>query len=88
MSKEKGGQEVRAEFYKRSSVVSYIKKVGIPKRTGQFSDMVASGSDIDPKSKQGLALAETLAWVVFAKHPQQINIMDKDSGVTIASIQT
>jgi hypothetical protein len=88
MSEEKKGQEARAAFYAKSSVVKYIKTVGIPTRTGLFRDMVASGSDIDLTSKAGLALIETLGRVVFAKHPQQINITDKTSGSLIVSIQT
>lgn len=88
MSEEKRGQDVRAAFYGKSSVVKYIKTVGIPTRTGQFRDMVASGSDVDLGSKEGLALVETLGQVVFTKHPQQVNIMDKTSGRMVASIQT
>jgi len=87
MSEEKKGRDVRAAFYGKSSVVKYIKAVGIPKRTREFRDMVASGSDIDLTSKAGLDLIETLGRVVFAKHPQQINITDKTSGGIIASIQ-
>lgn len=88
MSKEKVGMDARAEFYVKTSVVNYLKQMGIPTRTGQFKDMVAAGSKVDLKSKEGLALIETLGRVAFSKHPQQINIMDKDSGGIITSIQT
>ena len=88
MNAEKAGQDARAEFYGRIAVVNFIRQVGIPTRTGQFRDMVASGSKVDLKSKEGLALIETLGRVVFTKHPQQINIMDKVSGGIIASLQT
>jgi hypothetical protein len=88
MNNEKAEQDARAEFYGRSSVAKYLKTVGIPTRTGQFRDMVASGSDMDLQSKEGLALVETLGRVVFAKHPQQINVTDKTTGSIIASIQT
>lgn len=87
MNNEEKGRDVRATFYGQSSVVKYIKTAGIPKRTGEFRDMVASGSDVDLKSKEGLDLVEMLGRVVFAKHPQQINITDNTNGSIIASIQ-
>jgi hypothetical protein len=86
MNNEKEGQDARMEFYGNSSVVKYIKTIGIPKRTGEFRDMVASGSTLDLHSKEGLDLIETLGCVVFAKHPQQINITDNTNGKMIASI--
>jgi hypothetical protein len=37
-------------------------------------------------SKEGTDLIETLGRVVFAKHPQQINITDDTNGKIISSI--
>jgi hypothetical protein len=88
MKNEKKGQDARAEFYGSDPVVKHIKTAGVPKRTGEFRDMVASGSDLDLDSKEGLDLIETLSHVVFAKHPQQINITDDTNGKIIASIAT
>jgi hypothetical protein len=87
MSEEKKGRDVRAAFYQKSSVATYIKTIGVPRRTGEFRDMVASGSDVDLKSREGIALIDTLGRVVFAKHPQQINITDNTDGRIITSIQ-
>jgi hypothetical protein len=86
MSDEKKGQDARAEFYHSEAVVRYIKTVGVPKRTGEFKDMVASESKVKLDSKEGSALIETLGRVVFAKHPQQINITDQTNGKLIVSI--
>jgi hypothetical protein len=87
MSDEKKGQDARAKFYRSDPVVRYIKTVGIPKRTGEFRDMVAAESSVKLDSKEGAALIETLGRVVFAKHPQQINITDNTSGKVITSIE-
>ena len=74
------------KFYTSSPVIRYIKTVGIPKRTGEFRDMVAAGSDVKLDSKEGADLIVTLRRVVFSKHPQQVNVSDDTNGKTIASI--
>jgi hypothetical protein len=86
MNDEKKGQDARLKFYTSSETIRYIKTVGIPKRTGEFRDMVASGSTVKLDSKEGAELIVTLRRVVFAKHPQQINISDDTSGKIISSI--
>ncbi len=86
MEDEKKGQDARLKFYGSDAVVRYIKTVGIPKRTGEFRDMVGSGSKVKLDSKEGSDLIVTLRRVVFAKHPQQINITDDTNGKVIASI--
>jgi hypothetical protein len=86
MGDEKKGQDARLKFYSSGGVVRYLKTVGIPKRTGEFKDMVAAGSDVKLDSKEGKELVVTLRRVVFAKHPQQINISDDTNGKVIASI--
>jgi hypothetical protein len=48
--------------------------------------MVASGSKVKLESKEGTELIETLRRVVFAKHPQQINITDDTNGKMIVSV--
>jgi hypothetical protein len=86
MGDEKKGQDARLKFYTSSAATRYIKTVGIPKRTGEFRAMVASGSNVKLDSKEGVELIETLGRVVFAKHPQQVNITDDTNGKVIASI--
>lgn len=86
MGDEKKGQDARLKFYTSDPVVRYLKSVGIPKRTGEFRNMVAAGSTVKLDSKEGSDLIATLGRVVFAKHPQQINIADDTNGKTIASI--
>ena len=70
----------------RQLVIKYIKTVGTPKTRGTWKDMVASGSSEDLDSKKGLELIACLGKVVFMKHPQQINIMDRSNGERIVSI--
>jgi hypothetical protein len=86
MSDEKKGQDARLKFYSSSAVIRHIKTAGIPKRTGEFRDMVAAGSAVKLDSKEGAALIVTLRRVVFSRHPQQVNISDDTNGKTIASI--
>jgi hypothetical protein len=82
----KGGQRTREEFYAGSAVKQHIKTAGVPRTVGAFRAMVASGSSVDLDSPDGASLIETLGYVTFSKHPQQINIMDKASSRVIASI--
>jgi len=86
MGEETKGQDARLKFYNSAPVIRYIKTMGIPKRTGEFRDMVASGSTVKLDSKDGSDLIETLGRVVFAKHPQQVNITDDTNGKMIVSI--
>ena len=86
MEKEKAGQTSRSKFYNSQSVVKHIKTHGVPKSRGAWRDMVASGSSEDLNSEKGLKLMACLGMVVFMKHPQQINIMDKSNGKIIATI--
>jgi hypothetical protein len=86
MMNEKDEQDTRSKFYSSQSVAKYIKAVGIPKTRRALRDMVASGSSDDLDSKKGLELISCLGKVVFMKHPQQINIIDKSNGKMIVSI--
>jgi len=86
MENEKADQDTRSNFYNSQSVVKHIKTHGVPKSRGAWRDMVASGSSEDLDSEKGLELIACLGEVVFMKHPQQINIMDKSSGKIIATI--
>ena len=86
MSDEKKGQDARIKFYTSAATTRYIKTVGVPKRTGEFRAMVAAGSNVKLDSKEGADLIVTLGRVVFATHPQQINITDDTNGKMISSI--
>ncbi len=86
MTNEKEEQDTRSKFYNSQSVAKYIKTAGTPKTRRAFRDMVASGSSEDLESKKGLELIACLGKVIFMKHPQQVNIMDKSNGKIIVSI--
>jgi hypothetical protein len=86
MVNEKEDQDTRSKFYNSQPVVKYIKTNGVPGSRGAWREMVASGSSEDLDSEKGLELMACLGKVVFMKHPQQINIMDKSNGKIIATI--
>ncbi len=86
MTNEKKEQDIRARFFTSQSVARYIRANGVPKSRHAFRDMVASGTSEKLESEKGLELIACLGHVVFAKHPQQINVMDKSNGKWIASI--
>ena len=86
MAQEKKDRDIRSKFYNNQSVVKHIKTYGVPKSRGAWRDMIASGSSEDLDSKNGLELTACLGKVVFMKHPQQINILDRSNGKIIATI--
>lgn len=88
MENQKKAQDIRVKFYNSQSVARYLQANGLPMSKHAFKDMVAS--DISEKkfdTEKGKELIDVLAYVVFTKHPQQINVMDKSNGKTIASIR-
>ena len=86
MAQEKEDQDIRSKFYNNQSVAKHIKTYGVPKSRGAWRDMITSGSSEDLDSEKGLELTACLGKVVFMKHPQQINILDKSNGKIIATI--
>lgn len=85
MTTEKQDQDTRLEFYNNAAVAKFVMAAGVPKTTGAFRKMVASGSSEKLDSKKGAALIVCLGNVMFSKHPQQITVMDKVSGRMIAT---
>jgi hypothetical protein len=79
-------QQTRVDFYTTRSLAKYLALNGAPHSKHAFIDMVASSSPMDLKSKTGIALVACLGDVAFMTHPQQINVMDKSNGKTIATI--
>ncbi|HEY4673152.1 MAG: hypothetical protein HYY67_06665 [Thaumarchaeota archaeon] len=87
MNNQKEAQDIRAKFYNSQTVVGYIRANGVPKSKHSFHDMVASGTSEKLDAEKGLELIDVLGDVVFSMHPQQINVMDRSNGKTIASIR-
>ena len=87
MEDQKEAQDARVKFYNSQTVVGYIRTNGVPKSRHSFHDMVESGTSGKLDGKKGLELIDVLGDVVFSTHPQQINVMDKSNGKTIASIR-
>ena len=86
MAQEKEDRDTRSKFYNNQSVVKHIKTYGVPKSRGAWRNVIASGSSVDLDNEKGLELIACLGRVVFMKHPQQINILDKSNGKIIATI--
>jgi len=80
------GIALRAEFYKEPAVARIISKNGVPKSRKAVEIMISEGSTA--KSANGVTqqLIDSINFVVFSVHPQQINIRDKATGKIIAVI--
>jgi len=85
MTDEKQDAQTRIDFYGNKAVAMFVMAEGIPRTTGAFRRMVMSGSTEKLDGKKGLALIACLGYVMFTKHPQQITVMDKATGKTIAT---
>ena len=80
-------RDIRAKFYNSPSVMRHISANGAPRSMHAFMDMVALGTSENLDSVESIELISCLGNVVFTKHPQQINVMDKSNGRTITSIR-
>jgi len=74
----------RAKFYNEPGVARILTKNGVPKTKKAMQIMVSEGSI----AKSGITqeLVDRISFVIFAVHPQQINIRDKATGKIIAII--
>ena len=88
MTSETEDQTTRAKFYGSGLLASYVKAKGVPKSKRAFGEMVSSNTSEDLEGEKGVKLTAILNEVVFFKHPQQVNIMDKSNGKLIAQIAT
>ena len=77
---------LRAQFYKETAVVRIISKNGVPKSRKEVEIMVSEGSAAKSGAGLNQELIDTINYVVFAVHPQQINVRDKANGKIIAVI--
>ena len=85
MTNEKQDEETRINFYGNKAVAKFVMAEGIPRTTGAFRRMISSASSEKLDGKKGEALILCLGNVMFTKHPQQITVMDKMTGKTIAT---
>jgi hypothetical protein len=77
----------RAKFYNEMGVRRVISKNGVPKSRKAMEIMVSESSEV----KSGATaltqkFIDCISFVIFAIHPQQINIRDKATGMIIAVI--
>ncbi len=76
----------RARFYNEPDVVREISKNGVPKTRKAMDAMISAGSAGKSASGVTQELVDCLGFVVFAVHPQQINVRDNANGKIIAVI--
>lgn len=77
----------RTDFYNKAEVAKYINKEGVPRTKRAVSAMMIAGGSTQDDSQPGSISYNCLNFVIFAVHPQQINIRDKANGAIIASIR-
>jgi len=76
----------RLKFYNEPDVVKEISKNGVPKTRKAMEAMISAGSMGKLASGVTQQLIDSLGFVVFAVHPQQINVRDNANGKIIAVI--
>jgi hypothetical protein len=77
----------RTDFYNRPDVAKFLSKNGIPRTSRAMSDLMVAGGTAAMDSEKGSISFNCLSFIVFAVHPQQINIRDKENGMIIATIK-
>ena len=84
MSKYETQEEMerRFRFYRSEEVKKYLKKNGVPKSRRSMKDLISVGYP-DPDAET----AESVGYVHFQVHPQQINIRDRTNEKLIISIE-
>ena len=87
MSTSEDNIQRRTKFYNRLDVAKFLSKEGIPKSKKAMSALMLAGGSSASESKVDSPSFDCLNYVVFAVHPQQINIRDKANGMIIATIR-
>ena len=77
----------RTDFYNKPEVAKFLNKEGVPRTKRALSAMMIAGGSTQDDSQAGSISYNCLNFVVFAVHPQQINIRDKANGKIIAIIR-
>lgn len=76
----------RKDFYNKPEVTKYLCKEGVPKTKSAMSALMLAGGYSKEDSIIDSVSFKCLNGVLFAVHPQQINIRDKINGMIIASL--
>jgi hypothetical protein len=77
----------RTDFYNRADVAKFLSKEGVPRTTKAMSALLVAGGSSAKDSLPDSVSFNCLNFVVFAVHPQQINIRDKANGMIIATMK-
>ena len=80
------GIRERKKFYNDPEVAKLISRDGVPKTKKAMAATISAGTSGKSDSPVAPELFECLSFVVFAVHPQQINVRDKTTGKIIAVI--
>lgn len=68
-------------------VQGYVSKHGVPKSRRSLKSLVAFGLFGNSEQDASQDLIDSLGFVYFDMHPQQINVRDKANGKIIAIIR-
>jgi hypothetical protein len=88
MSSREADIAQRAEFYRNPEVARFLSRDGVPKDKKAMMAMISAGmhSEKSNSDAETQKLVDCLGFVVFAVHPQQINVRDKANGQIITVI--
>lgn len=78
--------KTRTDFYNKPEVAKFLNKEGIPRTKRAMSAMMIAGGLTRDDAQVGSISFNCLNFIVFAVHPQQINLRDKANGKIIAII--
>lgn len=82
MSKSQEEIERRSSFYRSEEVKKFLKKNGVPKSKSQMRALIETRyPNADSET------IESVGYVHFDVHPQQINIRDKENDKLIISVE-
>jgi hypothetical protein len=79
--------KTRTDFYNRPDVVKFLCKEGVPRTKKAMGALMVAGGSSAKDSKIDSVSFNCLSFIVFAVHPQQINVRDKSNGMIIASFR-
>ena len=79
--------QIRWDFYNKPEVAKFLNKEGIPRSKRAMSAMMIAGGLTPDDSQAGSISFNCLNLIVFAVHPQQINLIDKSNGKIVVSIR-
>ena len=88
MSSKEQEFERRAKFYTSREVANHLAKNGVPKSRRATKALIVVGTTGSIDGEVSQEIIDSLSYVNFEVHPQQINIRDKANGKIITLIRS